>query len=204
MVWAGVGLAALLLGSLFGLGRFGPLDFFYSLAACGVVLTAWALADRKLRSELAGDVISRPVGKILLGLAGAAVLYLVFFLGNLLLRALFSGAGAGVSAVYQLGEGAAPGRVALLLVVIGVAEEIFWRGFVLRRLLARHRELAALLLATAAYTAVHLASGNPVLLLAAAVCGGFWGLMYLWRRSLLACLVSHVAWDIAVFVLWPL
>lgn len=60
------------------------------------------------------------------------------------------------------------------------------------------------LVATGIYTGVHLAGGNPILVLAAGVCGLFWGWLYLRYRSLLLNVTSHTAWDVAVFLLFPL
>jgi hypothetical protein len=42
-----------------------------------------------------------------------------------------------------------------------------------------------------------------MLVLAAAVCGLFWGVLYLRTGSILLVAVSHTLWDIAVFVLFP-
>ena len=53
------------------------------------------------------------------------------------------------------------------------------------------------------YTAVHLSSGNIMLVLAAAVCGVFWGWLYLRFRSPILNIVSHTLWDLAVFVVFP-
>jgi membrane protease YdiL (CAAX protease family) len=42
-----------------------------------------------------------------------------------------------------------------------------------------------------------------MLVLAAAVCGLFWGVIYLKTRSVLLVAVSHTLWDLAVFILVP-
>jgi len=39
--------------------------------------------------------------------------------------------------------------------------------------------------------------------LAAAVCGAFWALTYWKFRSITLNIISHVAWDLAVFLLFP-
>jgi len=40
---------------------------------------------------------------------------------------------------------------------------------------------------------------------AAGVCGLFWGALYrFFPRHLLALVISHAAWDVAVFVLFPI
>jgi membrane protease YdiL (CAAX protease family) len=53
------------------------------------------------------------------------------------------------------------------------------------------------------YTAVHLAGGNIMLVLAAALCGVFWGWLYLRFRSPLLNIISHTLWDLLVFVVLP-
>ena len=42
-----------------------------------------------------------------------------------------------------------------------------------------------------------------MLVLAAMVCGIFWGLLYLRFESPLINMVSHTVWDIAVFIVFP-
>jgi membrane protease YdiL (CAAX protease family) len=59
------------------------------------------------------------------------------------------------------------------------------------------------ILATSLYTAVHVATGNMVLVLAALVCGIFWGWLYMRYKSMLINVVSHTVWDILVFLILP-
>jgi len=59
------------------------------------------------------------------------------------------------------------------------------------------------LAAALAYCLVHLASGNLVLIGAALVCGLFWGCLFVRYDSLWANIVSHVVWDVGVFILFP-
>lgn len=92
----------------------------------------------------------------------------------------------------------------LILLLIGPGEEFFWRGFIQRRWQNRFGPLAGWVLASALYSLVHLGSGNVMLVLAALVCGLFWGGLYLRCRSLLSVAVSHALWDILIFVLFPL
>ena len=42
-----------------------------------------------------------------------------------------------------------------------------------------------------------------MLVLAAAVCGLFWGYLYMRTGSALLVVVSHTVWDIAVFLIVP-
>jgi hypothetical protein len=95
-------------------------------------------------------------------------------------------------------------RVVLLIaLLIGPGEELFWRGFFQENAGARIGRPAGFILASLLYTSVHLASGNIMLILAAAVCGVFWGWLYLRFRSPLLNGVSHTVWDLLVFVVFP-
>lgn len=59
--------------------------------------------------------------------------------------------------------------------------------------------------ATAVYSLVHVGSCNFMLVMAALVAGGFWGLAYRFRPDRLGALVvSHAVWDAAVFVWFPI
>jgi membrane protease YdiL (CAAX protease family) len=84
---------------------------------------------------------------------------------------------------------------ARLGLVIGPAEELFWRGFVQGR--------AGYLAATALYGGAHFVTGNVTLIGAATVAGAYWGLLRALGMPLGALVVSHVAWDIWIFLIAP-
>jgi uncharacterized protein len=146
----------------------------------------------------------RPV-HIAIGLAAAVVLYLIFAVGNYASTRLFGFAPGEIASIYARRSEASPWWIALtLLLWIGPGEEIFWRGFVQHRLMQRYGSLRGMLAATAFYAGVHAWAGNAMLLLAALVCGLFWGALYTRTRSLWPGIISHALWDVAVFVLCPL
>ncbi len=201
-----VGLVAVALFiALFRFGRLGPLDFWAWLALNILVVLGLALAvDRGYALRLAADLRTRPVLKIALGLVSAAALYAVFALGRLVALRLFPFAAGGIAGVYALKAGTPLLRVVLLIgLVIGPGEELFWRGFLQERTGATTKPAFGFALTTLLYAAVHLASGNIMLVLAAAVCGLFWGALYLRFRSPLLNVVSHTLWDLLVFVVFP-
>lgn len=89
--------------------------------------------------------------------------------------------------------------------MIGPAEEIFWRGYVQRTFSAKWGPVSGFIAATAVYSLVHVGSCNFMLVMAALVAGGFWGLAYRFRPDRLGALVvSHAVWDAAVFVWFPI
>ncbi|HQO41301.1 MAG TPA: CPBP family glutamic-type intramembrane protease, partial [Spirochaetota bacterium] len=63
---------------------------------------------------------------------------------------------------------------------------------------------AGLFAATLVYTLVHVWSFNFMLIMAAMVCGAFWGLIYKYNRSLTTLIVSHALWDLMVFIVFPI
>ena len=190
---------------LFITGGAGAFDFWWWMTANIVVLTgAAAGADPGFRAALRDDLRSGLLRKSLLGLWTAALLYGVFAAGNVLSRRLLDFAGGDISAVYGFKTGASSLRIALLMVfVIGPGEELFWRAFLQRALAERYGALRGGLLAALLYTLIHAGSGNVMLILAALVCGAAWGALYARFRSPLLNVVSHTAWDVAVFLLFP-
>lgn len=178
-----------------------PLDFWVLMtAAQACMITAAVVLFPGLIA------LARPSAReAAVGLAAAVALYGVFALGQAAAVRLFGFAGAEIAAVYRMRGAAHPALiVALLVCVIGPGEEIYWRGLVQTALCARLGPRAAPLVTAAFYAAVHLPTGNLMLVAAAAVCGLFWGALFAWRKSLWAPVVSHAVWDAAVLVLFPL
>ena len=143
--------------------------------------------------------------ELLSGLGIAVVLWFVFWTGDKLSQLLFDFARPQVDLIYGIKGGTSPTLISLLLLcIIGPGEEIFWRGYVQRRLSARWSPNTGFLLATAAYTLIHITSLNFMLVMAALVCGVIWGgLFRLFPRHFTAIVVSHALWDAAAFVWFP-
>jgi len=199
------GLAVVLFVPLFVFRRLGPVDFWWWMSAnIALLVVLGAAIDKNYLRSIAADVRSRPGRKILLGVLSAAALYGVFWIGNWASRVLFPFAGRGIGAAYDFKSGASLVRIVLLMAFwIGPGEELFWRAFLQRRWQARLGGFRGFLAAAALYALVHAGSGNPMLVLAAAVCGLFWGALYLRTRSLLLVAVSHTLWDLGVFIVFP-
>ena len=90
-----------------------------------------------------------------------------------------------------------------MIFVIGPGEEIFWRASLQRLCMDRWGDAPGWFISVALYSLVHLGSGNLMLVLAAAVCGLFWGWLYRRYRSIILVAVSHTIWDILVFIIAP-
>ena len=200
-VWIGIAVAALLWFVMFSPLTAPRLNFWYAMSASAVVLIAISTI---LRREWLANFRPTPL-RIAVGIAIAAVLWGIFWLGDVLSQWLFSFAGAQVDNIYAMKSDARPLTIALLLLLlIGPAEEIFWRGFVQNSLMRRWGANAGFLVTTAVYALVHVWSGNFMLVMAALVVGFCWGIIYRFRPdSLTALIISHAVWDACAFVIFP-
>ncbi len=191
---------------LFKFQRLGPLDFWWWMGLnIALVAGVGFAADRDYAARLRSDLKTGLARKAALGLASAAVLYGLFAAGRVAALKIFPFAASGIASVYGLKTGAGITRVALLLgLLIGPGEEIVWRGFLQENLGRRVGRARGFVLAGLVYALVHVASGNTMLVLAAAVCGVFWGLLYAAWRSPALNIISHTAWALTIFILRPL
>jgi uncharacterized protein len=183
----------------------GPFDFWWWMSLNLALLIGVALKiDPSFRRSIATDLHAGIPKKIAFGILAAAVLYFIFFAGNVVSRKLFAFAGQNIAAVYDFKAGAAPIRIWLLMtLIIGPGEEVFWRGYLQRALALRFGPANGCFLAAMLYAGVHLASGNVMLVVAALVCGFAWGWLYLRFGSITLNAVSHTVWDVSVFLLFP-
>jgi len=204
-IWSALCVALISFNTLFALRGIGLFDFWWWMSSNAVVLSILALlADREYFGRLKADLLSGIMQKMLFGLLSALLLYAIFWFGNLISVWIFSDAAAQISSVYQLKLGAQLDRIILLLAfVIAPGEEIFWRGFIQHNFEEKRGKLRAIFFIAFLYTLAHVASMNPMLLAAAFVCGAFWGFLYSWKKSVLLNVLSHIVWDLAVFVYFP-
>ncbi|MBQ6191265.1 MAG: CPBP family intramembrane metalloprotease [Bacteroidaceae bacterium] len=182
------------------------INFWLCMTASAIVLTCFAFAfGGKESIGTDSDLSGTKTATVLIGILIAASLWGVFWVGDKLSQLLFSFSRAQVNLIYNIKGNVSPTLLALLLLfVIGPAEEIFWRGYVQRTLSKYRSPFVAFLLTTACYTAVHLPSGNFMLIMAALVCGIVWGGLYwLMPQNLKAIIISHALWDAAAFVWLP-
>ncbi|MCS0791145.1 CPBP family intramembrane metalloprotease [Cytobacillus firmus] len=91
----------------------------------------------------------------------------------------------------------------VLILIIVPGEEVFWRGFVQKRLMKLTTVKLSIILSPLLYSSVHFYSGYWMLAFAALIAGLFWGWLYAWKRSIPLVIVSHLIFDLLMFVLLP-
>lgn len=197
----GVTLAAALWLVMFSPWTSPYINFWLTMSASAVILTTYAL----LRGGIPFEGKPVPAKALGGGLLIAVALWGVFWIGNQVSQIIFPFASTQINTIYAMKGDASPFIVALLLLfVIGPAEELFWRGYIQKTFSLKYGRWGGFLAAWGCYTLIHVWSGNIMLLLAAATCGFFWGMLYLFfPKRLDAILVSHALWDAAAFVIFP-
>ena len=143
---------------------------------------------------------------IIWGVVIAVALWGIFWLGDKVSQLMFDFARPQVDTIYGMKEGESPWLLtALMLFLIGPAEEIFWRGYVQENFSKRWNPNIGFVVTTLIYALVHAGSFNFMLIMAAFVAGAAWGLLYrLFPKYFAAIIISHALWDVAVFILFPI
>lgn len=175
-----------------------PFDFWIMLAsATFILLTIAVLVSRE-------KLVLRPsISLILFGIVSAILLYGLFYLGFMVTKSnpIFN---QGVTQVYGLRSSEPRWLIAVLLIFpIGPGEELYWRGLIQRTFAEKKGSNTGLIVASLAYGLVHLPTLNPPLIMTALIGGLVWGSLYRFTNSLVPGLVSHILWDLMIFVLVP-
>jgi membrane protease YdiL (CAAX protease family) len=180
-----------------------PSGNFWLKLTCSVVLlaaTGLISSRRELKALFAFEKVH-----IAVGILSALVLYGIFAVGKEAASLLFPFAPGQIHSVYATKTQLDAVLIGLLLLfVIGPAEEIYWHGFVQRRLVERYGAKAGVLGTAIVYALVHVVSWNFMLVAAAGVCGLYWGLLFQREKNLIPLIISHALWDFLIFVLFPL
>lgn len=178
------------------------LNFWGVMTGASGLLAGYGLLQNKTRLR---ELYTFHPKWIIIGIVSAAILYLIFFIGDIISSLLFNFAAPQVVGIYGTKAQASPVVIgALLMFWIGPAEEIFWRGFVQQRFAERSGAWKGFFAATAIYAGIHIWAMNFMLFMAALICGLFWGWLFLKYKSVWPGLISHAVWDVTIFILLPI
>ncbi len=182
-----------------------------ALAGVGAAASVWPWVFRgkrgnffavRTRPQLRRETIT--VKDVEAGIVSAGGLYAIFQVGDRMARRIMPAGAEEIEQIYRFRTLASRPVIAALLVgVIAPSEELFWRGLVQESCARRFGRTAGAIAAAAAYGLVHLGSGNLTLTGAASVAGGYWGGQYALHPRLGPLLVSHILWDIWIFLVQP-
>ena len=198
----GILIATVLWGVMFSPWTAPHVNFWTVMTISGIILTSYSLwADKTCLKPIRLGLVD-----VLLGIGIAVALWGIFWVGDKVSSWMFNFARPQVDTIYGMKDGENPWILSfLLLFIIGPAEEIFWRGYLQNNLSKRFSPNIGFILTTLAYSLVHIFKFNFMLIMAAAVAGFLWGLLYRFFPNRLGAIVlSHALWDCAVFIWFPI
>ena len=175
-----------------------PFDFWAMLASATFILLI--IAVLLSREKLA---LHASISLILYGIVTAVLLYGLFYFGFEATKSnpIFS---QGINQVYGLRSNEPRWLIAVLLIFpIGPGEELYWRGLIQRTFAEKYGSNFGLIIASLAYALVHLPTLNLPLIMTALIGGLVWGSLYKFTNSLVPGIVSHVLWDLMIFIILP-
>lgn len=136
--------------------------------------------------------------QVVLPMLSGAVAFGVFAIGALIVRQI-PALHSAVTDVLARADVGPRWRIVLVTLVSGVAEEIYFRGALYSALGPRR----PVVWSTVAYVLVTAASGNVMLIFAAAVMGTLFALERRTTGGILAPMITHVTWSALMLFLLP-
>jgi uncharacterized protein len=171
--------------------------FWYMFTATMLILISYAILHEKIDDEASFIAYS------VYGLLSGVILYALFWTGNALINVFHLPFDQEISRLYNRFSPNQIWHYIVLLLFIVPGEELFWRGFIQKRLSKYTGTTYSILIAAVLYASVQIYSGTFIHLIAALMAGIFWGALYTWKKSMPLIIISHLIFDLFLFILFP-
>ncbi|MGM9923264.1 MAG: lysostaphin resistance A-like protein [Bacillus sp. (in: firmicutes)] len=173
--------------------------FWYLYTASMLFCVSIAMASEKSK-----DNESSLAKNIIYGLLSGILVYALFALGNALIQWLdISTLSKDVAQLYKKFSPVDAWHFLVLFLVIIPAEEIFWRGFIQKRIGQYISNKATIIASALLYALPLIYSQNLALIIAGIAAGAVWAALYQWKKSLPLVIMSHLIFDYLLLVLLP-
>ncbi|NHM29585.1 CPBP family intramembrane glutamic endopeptidase [Neobacillus terrae] len=172
--------------------------FWYIFTASYLLLITFTILLQEVDDE------TRLIPYLFYGIISGLFLYGLFWTGFQAMQWIYPPVYSSVNTLYNLFSPYQYWHYFALFLIAVPGEEIFWRGFVQKRVSKYFGKFQSVAAASILYASVHIYSGQWILILAAFLSGLVWGLLYIWKRSMPLVIISHLVFDAMVFVLYPL
>jgi uncharacterized protein len=171
--------------------------FWYIFSGSVLVLIAYSTFQEEVDDEVSF------IQFILLGSISGFLLYFVFRAGIWGMEILQLPIGTSIKNLYNWYAPSFFWQYLALVLVAAPGEELFWRGFIQKRLSKYLNPVVSILSASILYASVHIYSGSFLLVLAAFISGFVWGYLYVLKKSMPLVIVSHIIFDLLIFIILP-
>ena len=178
-----------------------------SLRALGaIVIIALLARRRRLTPRSVGLTRSGAPLNIAIGLAVLVVVYVLIAVTMLLLWFLWPAVVGEMQEnarrIMELVPNLHPVEFVPVAALIGVYEELVFRGFLMTRLRrATGGWTIAVILSTAVFTALHAFEQTPSALVVVAILSLVFSLVTIWRRSIIPAIITHGLFDLSQLLL---
>lgn len=172
--------------------------FWYLYTATMLFLISYTIIIEKVDDEVSSKQY------LFYGILSGILLYALFAIGNGLLSFFPASFTNQVGKLYSFFSLEWIWHYFVLILIIIPGEEIFWRGFIQKRLMRYLKPRSAIFTAAIINSVVFLFSGYPILMLAAFISGLLWGVLYAWKRSMPLLIISHLTFDLLLLIIMPL
>lgn len=171
--------------------------FWYIFSGSVLVLIAYSTFQEEVDDEVSF------IQFILLGTISGFLLYFVFRAGIRGMEILQLPIDTSIKNLYNWYAPSFFWQYLALVLVAAPGEELFWRGFIQKRLSKYLNPVVSILSASILYASVHIYSGSFLLVLAAFISGFVWGYLYFFKKSMPLVIVSHIIFDLLIFIILP-
>ncbi|MBT2698440.1 CPBP family intramembrane metalloprotease [Bacillus sp. ISL-40] len=171
--------------------------FWYIFSGSVLVLIAYSTFQEEVDDEVSF------IQFILLGSISGFLLYFVFRAGIWGMEILQLPIDTSIKNLYNWYAPSLFWHYLALVLVAAPGEELFWRGFIQKRLSKYLNPVVSILSASILYASVHIYSGSFLLVLAAFISGFVWGYLYFLKKSMPLVIVSHIIFDLLIFIILP-
>lgn len=171
--------------------------FWYIFTASLLFLISYSILNEEVEDQLSF------FSYILYGAFSGILLFGIFWVGNSLIELLNLPFSKEISKLYGRYSPSMLWHYIVLILIAVPGEEVFWRGFVQKRVLKLTSIPAGIFLSSILYASVHLYSTHWILAFAAFIAGIYWGILYLWKKSMPLVIVSHLVFDLLLFLIFP-
>ncbi|MHC5390799.1 lysostaphin resistance A-like protein [Listeria welshimeri] len=175
-----------------------PRVFWYLYGAGMLFLLSFVIFNDDLKKEF-----SFTKG-ILPGIFSGIVLYIIFYIGAFILKVMPGGLDNSLEAAFNKYSTNSLIIWSLLIIAIIPGEEIFWRGFVLKRLNQYFNHWFSNIFAAVLCMVMMLPSGNFAAIIGIFVASLVWNVMYSYRPSLLMVYLSHLTFAFLLLAALPI
>jgi membrane protease YdiL (CAAX protease family) len=172
--------------------------FWYMFTATMLILISYSILHEKSDSQLSFISYS------FFGLLSGIILFSLFWTGNYLIELFHLPFDREISALYKTFSPKSLWHYFVLFLIIIPGEELFWRGFIQKRMERLFtKPSSSIILASILYASIQIYSGAFIHFFAALIGGIFWGFLYRWKNSMPLLIVSHLVFDFLLFILFP-